>query len=138
MLQDLKYAIHSLVRNPVFALGAVATLALGIGVNSTLFTLANGVFLEPMAGVTAPSELAWISGVWRERARPGGMSYLEYVDYRERSTGVFSSVLAFGPASFSLGSGGEPQRIRGHFVSGSYFATLGVVPAAGRLLQTSD
>ena len=46
--------------------------------------------------------------------------------------------MAFGPAPFSLGSGGEPQRVRGHLVSGSYFATLGAVPAAGRLLQASD
>ena len=66
------------------------------------------------------------------------MSYLEYADYRNRSTELFSNLLAFGPASFSLGSGGEPQRIRGHLVSGSYFATLGAVPFAGRLLQPSD
>jgi hypothetical protein len=66
------------------------------------------------------------------------MSYLEYVDYRDRSTELFSNLLAFGPASFSLGSGGEPRRIRGHLVSGSYFSTLGAVPVAGRLLQASD
>ncbi len=138
MLQDLRYSVRSLSRNRLFAVGAVTTLALGIGVNSTIFTLANAALFRPMPGVASPSNLAWVSGVWRERARPGGMSYLEYLDYQERSRDVFSSLMAFGPAPFSLGSGGEPQRVRGHLVSGSYFATLGAVPAAGRLLQASD
>jgi predicted permease len=138
MINDFKYALRSLSRNPLFALGAIATLALGIGVNSTIFTLANGALFRSLPGIAAPSELAWVSGVWRDRGRPGGMSYLEYADYRNRSTELFSSLLAFGPASFSLGSGGEPQRIRGHLVSGSYFSTLGAAPFAGRLLQPSD
>ena len=138
MTNDFQYALRSLSRSPLFALGAIATLALGIGVNSTIFTLANGALFSSMPGIAAPSELAWVSGLWRDRGQPGGMSYLEFVDYRDRSTELFSNLLAFGPASFSLGSGGEPQRIRGHLVSGSYFATLGSVPFAGRLLQASD
>ena len=138
MLNDFRYAVRSLFRNPLFSIGAVTTLALGIGVNSTIFTLANAALFRPMPGVTAPADLAWVSGVWRERPRPGGMSYLEYLDYQARSRDVFSSLMAFGPAPFSLGSGGDPQRIRGHLVTGSYFGTLGAVPAAGRLLQPSD
>ena len=138
MLPDLRYAIRSLLRNPLFAVGAIATLALGIGVNSTIFTLANAALFKPMPGVAAPSDLTWVSGLWRVRPRPGGMSYLEYLDYQERTRGLFSSVMAFGPAPFSLGSGGEPQRIPGHLVTGSYFGTLGAVPATGRLLQPSD
>ena len=138
MSNDFTYALRSLSRNPLFALGAIATLALGIGVNSTIFTLANGALFRSMPGIAAPSQLAWVSGLWLDRGRPGGLSYLEYVDYRDGSTELFSNLLAFAPASFSLGSGGEPQRIPGHIVSGSYFATLGVLPVAGRLLQASD
>ena len=138
MINDFVYALRSLSRNPLFALGAIVTLALGIGVNSTIFTLANGALFRPMPGIAAPSQLTWVSGLWLDRGQPGGMSYLEYVDYRDRSAELFSNLLAFAPASFSLGSGGEPQRIPGHVVSGSYFATLGVRPSAGRLLQVSD
>ena len=138
MIQDFKYALRSLSRNPIFALGAIATLSLGIGVNSSIFSLANAALFRPMPGIAAPSELVWVSGLWRDRGRSTGMSYLEFVDYENQSSEVFSNVLAFGPASFSLGSGGEPQRVRGHFVSGSYFTGLGVSPAAGRLLQPSD
>ena len=138
MIQDFKYAVRSLSRNPIFALGAIATLSLGIGVNSSIFSLANAALFRPMPGIAAPSELVWVSGLWHDRGRSTGMSYLEFLDYRNQSSEVFSNVLAFGPASFSLGSGGEPQRVRGHFVSGSYFTGLGVSPAAGRLLQPSD
>ena len=138
MTQDLKYAIRSLSRSPIFALGAIATLALGIGVNSTIFTLANNALFRPMPAVGAPSELVWVSGLSRTTGRTGGMSYPEYLDFQSRTNDVFSGLLAFAPASFSLGSGGEPQRIRGHLVSASYFATLGVAVSDGRTLQRID
>jgi len=138
MTQDLKYALRSLSRSPIFALGAIATLALGIGVNSTIFTLANNALFRSMPAIGAASELVWVSGLSRTTGRTGGMSYPEYLDYQDRATDVFSGLLAFAPASFSLGSGGQPQRIRGHLVSASYFATLGVTVANGRVLQQGD
>jgi putative ABC transport system permease protein len=136
--QDIKYAVRSLSRSPIFALGAIATLALGIGVNSTIFTLANNALFRPMPAIGAPSQLVWVSGLSRTSGRTGGMSYPEYLDFQGRSTDVFSGLLAYAPASFSLGSGGEPQRIRGHLVSASYFATLGVAVTDGRSLQQPD
>src|SRR5690242_1492965 len=102
MTQDFTYALRSLWRNPVFALGAIGTLALGIGVNTTIFTLANGALFRAMPGIASPSELVWVSEVWRESGRSGGVSYPEFLDYRERSADLFSSLLAFAPASFSL------------------------------------
>src|SRR6478736_5923054 len=138
MTQDFTYAIRSLTRSPVFALGAIATLALGIGVVSTIFTLTNSALFRPMPAIAEASDLVWISGVWRATGRAGGMSYPEYLDFKTRTSEVFSGLLAFAPAPFSLGSGGEPQRIRGHLVSASYFATLGVAVSKGRALQQSD
>ena len=89
MIQDFKYALRSLSRNPIFALGAIATLSLGIGVNSSIFSLANAALFRPMPGIAAPSELVWVSGLWRDRGRSTGMSYLEFLDYgsRERCHG---------------------------------------------------
>ena len=84
MTQDFKYAFRSLWRSPVFALGAIGTLALGIGVNCTIFTLANGALFKAMPHVSSPFELVWVSAVWRETGRSGGMSYPEFLDYRER------------------------------------------------------
>jgi len=138
MIQDFKYALRSLTRSPIFAASAITTLALGIGVNSTIFTLANGALFRSMPGVSAPSELMWLSGMWRDTGRTGGLSYLEYLDYRTQTADVFSNVLAFAPSSFSVVSGGEPQRIRGHVVSGSYFSTLGVPADAGNAVAITD
>jgi predicted permease len=134
----MRYAIRSLLRQPLLALSAVATLALGIGVNSTIFTFVNAAFFKGMPGITAPGRLVWISSVWRDRGREVGMSYPDYADYREATRAVFAEVFGFRPAPLSLGSGGEPQRIRGHLVTGSYFETLGVTPAAGRLIVAND
>ena len=106
MTQDFKYAIRSLSRSPIFALGAIATLALGIGVNSTIFTLANNALFRSMPAIGAPSELVWVSGLSRTTGRTGGMSYLEYLDYQNRTTDVFSGLLAFAPASRSLSAAG--------------------------------
>ena len=123
---------------PDVRLWAIAALALGIGVNSTIFTLANAALFKAMPGVASPSELVRISGIFA-RAPPTWRDVLPRVPrLPEGSRGTFSSLIAFGPTSFSLGSGGEPERVRGHLVTGSYFATLGALPAAGRLLQPSD
>ena len=130
--------MRSLLRKPVFTLTAVATLALGIGVNSTIFTFANAAFFRGMPGIASPERLAWVSTVWRDRGREVGMSYPDYADYREATRDVFDDLFAFRATPLSLGSGGEPQRIRGHLVTGSYFETLGVTPAAGRLIAAAD
>jgi predicted permease len=138
MLNDLRYALRSLSRNPVFTIGAIVTLALGIGVNSTIFTLSNAVLFRPMPGIAAPSELTWISSVGRDRRREVGMSYPDYLDYRAASAAAFVDLLAFRPTPVSLGSGGDPERIRGHLVTGTYFGLLGVHPSAGRLIGPTD
>ena len=138
MLNDIRYAIRLQLRNPLFTAGAVLTLALGIGVNSTIFTLANAMLFKPMPAVGTPSELVWISGLWRDTGRTTGMSYPEFVRYDQGFGDAFSTVLAFGPASFSIAGGGDPRRVRGHVVSGSYFSGLGVTPALGSVLQARD
>jgi len=137
-VNDLRFACRTLLRNPVFTAGAVLTLALGIGVNSTIFTLANAMLFRPMGAIQSPSTLVWISGLWRDTNRTTGMSYAEFSEYASRSGDAFSSVMAFAPASFSVAGGTEPRRVRGHLVSEAYFSTLGVVPALGRLLQPGD
>ena len=134
----MKYAIRTLLRQPLFTLSAIATLAIGIGVNSTIFTFANAAFFRGLAGIAEPAQLAWISSAWRDRGRAGGMSYPDFVDFRDGTRDVFSDVIAFHSTPLSLGSGGEPRRIRGHFVTGTYFSTLGITPAAGRLLGPDD
>src|SRR5215218_5213172 len=104
---DLEFAVRSLMRQPVFALGAIATLALGIGVNSTIFTFVSAALFRPMPGIADPGSLVWISAVWRDRGREVGMSYPEYLDYRAGADSQLSAVFAFRNTPLSLASGGD-------------------------------
>ncbi|HET9264012.1 MAG TPA: ABC transporter permease [Vicinamibacterales bacterium] len=135
---DIRYALRTLLAQPTFTLGAVLTLALGIGANSTIFTFANAALFRPMPGIAYPEDLVWLSALWQDRGREVRLSYPEYVDYRDSMTTVFSDVVGFRSTPVSLGSGGEPQRIRGQLVTGNFFSALGVVPAARRLLGSED
>ncbi len=132
---NLRFAWRSLARRPAFTAAAALVLALGIGVNSTLFALLSGVLFSPLPGVRAGDELVWVSAAWQYRARPGGLSYPDYLDFRGVD-GVWSGLAAFDavPLSLSgaLGGDGEPVRISGHAASGNYFEVLGVRPALGR------
>jgi predicted permease len=135
---DFRYALRTLLAQPTFTIGAVLTLALGIGANSTIFTFASAALFRPMPGIANAEELVWLSAVWRDRGRETRMSYPEYLDYRDALTAVFSDVVALRSTPVSLGSGEEPQRVRGQMVSGNYFGAVGVAPAAGRLLTQDD
>ena len=135
----MKYALRTLLRQPLFTLSAVVTLALGIGVNSTIFTFANGALFRPLPGIANPDQLAWISSASRTIGRGNDVSYPDFVDYRDATHDIFSGMFAFRSTPLHVTTDtGEPQRMRGQFVSGDYFATLGVGAAAGRLLAPAD
>ncbi len=147
-LGNLRFAWRSLARRPGFTAAAALVLALGIGVNATLFSLLSGVLFSPMPGVEAGGELVWVSAVWRDRARPGGLSYPDYVDYREATAELWSGLAAYSAVPLSLGTGSlgtgsrggdrEPMRLLGHLASGNYFAVLGVRPALGRFFLPEE
>jgi putative ABC transport system permease protein len=138
VLNDLRFAIRTFLRNPAFTAGAVLTLALGIGVNSTIFTLTNSLLFRSVPGISEPQRLAWVSSGRRDMSREMGMSYPDFLDYRDASREVFSDIVAFRSTPLSLAGTGEPARVRGQFVSGSFFRTLGVTPAEGRVLNGDD
>jgi predicted permease len=121
----------------MFTLAAVSALALGIGVNSTIFTLTNAALFRSTPGIQDPEDLVWVSAVQRGQGRPLGLSYPEFSDYRAADAGSFDGVFAFHRTPVSFGAGGEPERLMGHFVSGDYFPALGVGAAVGRVM-TSD
>ena len=112
------------------ALAAIISLALGIGANTTIFTLLNAILLRPLP-VEDPARLAAVSTV--DAHSPGQLlcSYPNYQDYRDRN-GVFTSLLLYSPITLTLTGHGDPQLVMGQIVSGNYFETLGVRPAVGR------
>lgn len=125
LLKDLRYAIRSLVKRPGFTLAAVLTLALGIGINTTVFSLANAVFLRQLP-VSSPQNLVW---VFSDTNNPN--SYPDYLEYRNQ-TDLFDGVLAYEWMPLNLGNNGEAERIQGTFVSGNYFDVLGIKAQLGR------
>ncbi|HEY7546192.1 MAG TPA: ABC transporter permease, partial [Blastocatellia bacterium] len=121
--QDLRYGSRMLGKNPGFTAVIVLTLALGIGVNTSIFSLVNAVLLRPLPVVKNSEQLVWFRAP---------SSYPNYEDYRDQND-VFSGITALsGTQSFSLNTDGQPEMIKGEFVTANYFSVLGVDPAMGR------
>src|SRR2546422_1580106 len=116
MLNDLRYAIRMLLKNPGFAAVAVLTLALGIGANTAIFSLVDA-FLLRLLPVKDPEQLALVTG--------GGFSYSMFEAFRDRSHS-FSGMFAFDKSHVNVVVDGEGEYVDADFVSGSYFDVLGV------------
>src|SRR5436190_5269812 len=145
LLQDLRYGLRMLAKNPGFTAVAVLTLALGIGANTAIFTLVNGILLKSLP-VQKPDELVLLGhgldrGVVGEAQRGSWelFSYAFYQHFREHNR-VFQGVCAF--QSFEVGLsvrvGNTASSAPGKLVSGNYYSVLGVRPLLGRLFTPED
>jgi putative ABC transport system permease protein len=137
-LQDIQYSFRLLRRSPLFTLTAALSLAIGIGANTTIFSIASTLLLRPLPGLSEPSRLVDVGRTQEERGFDNS-SYLNYRDYRDRQT-LLTDVYAchLEPIPMSLATTNDAQRIYGQIVSANYFTILGVRPFLGRLLQESD
>jgi predicted permease len=142
-LQDLKYALRTLGKNPGFTLVAVTTLALGIGANTAIFSLTDQVLLR-MLPVEHPTELVILRSPGPSPGRnwndgPGGtsFSYPAYKDLRDQNQ-IFSGLLARFSTQVSVAAQGSSELANGELVTGNYFTVLGVQPAMGRLFGAGD
>jgi predicted permease len=134
--EDLRYALRGLGKNRGFAGVAVLSLALGIGANTTIFTLLNAIFLRPLP----VRDAAHLVAVNTTDPRIPGLllcSYPNYQDYRDRNS-VFSSLILYSALTVNLTGRGDPQLLMGQLVSANYFSTLGVDPVLGRGLRGED
>ncbi len=147
-LLDIRYGARQLRRSPVFALTAILTLALGIGVNAAIFTLLYAILFRPLP-VAAPEQLYRIGQgeyyccEWGGLQEPWGTFAWPFYERIRTSVPAFEQVAAFsgGVPSYSVRrvNSSEPaQTIRTELVSGNYFGTFGLRPAAGRLLGPAD
>jgi predicted permease len=165
--RDLRYAWRGLVRSPLFTIVAVLSIALGIGANTSIFTLVDEVLLRQLP-VQSPDQLVMLLGA-RNRthfgANSGGsdgdvLSFPMYEDFRDnfvdRSASaplprvsqtvpnpaptpkIFSGLLARRPIAMNIGIDGQTERVPGELVTGTYFRVLGVRAALGRLISEDD
>ena len=137
LLQDVRFGIRMLAKNPGFTAVAEITLALGIGATSTIFSWINSTMLDPIPGVADTSKLVSVMrGEWSENPTPP-FSYPDYVDLRSR-TESFSGLIAYEQDFVSLTGNARPERLYLTDVSANYFDVLGVPPILGRSFSLSE
>jgi putative ABC transport system permease protein len=135
--QDVRFAWRGLVRAPGFAAIAVATLALGIGANSAIFTVVNAVVMRPLP-YTEPDRLARVTSDFTGLGSTDvGLSQPELADYRDRS-GIFEALAGVWALNANLTEVDEPERVEVLLASPSYFDVLGARPQLGRLFRPDD
>src|SRR2546429_8525339 len=134
-MNDLKFALRQLLKNPGFAAVAVLTLALGIGANTAIFSVVNAVLLRPLP-YTESGRLVWLS----ERG-PNfptmSISYPNFSDWRAQQT-VFDHIGVYNWGSYNLTGKGEPHRLTAVRISADAFAPLPGQPAIGRLFHNEE
>jgi putative ABC transport system permease protein len=135
MLRDFKYALRVLAKNPGFSLFAVFSLALGIGANSAIFSVVNGVLLKPLH-YQRPDELVWIWSTRKDVSR-AFFSIPNFQDTREQNRTI-ETFLGIGTFGVNLTGSGETERLQGARISADTFRTLGVEAESGRTLQLAD
>ena len=137
LMQDLRYGLRMLAAKPAFAAAAILTLALGIGANTLVFTLIDGVYLNPLPYRDA----AALVDVYATTAQFGGgvdnVSIPDYVDIHNRVPALSDSAL-YTDASFNLVDAGAPERVQGLRATPSLFGTLGSAAALGRVFSEAE
>jgi predicted permease len=133
--QDLRYGSRVLVKSPGFSLIAILTLALGIGANTAIFSVVNGVLLNPLP-FHDPHQLV---SMFQEMPnfKNGSISYLNFTDWRRMNT-TFAAMAAYRSTGFNLSGNGEPERLHGEMISAGFFEILGVNPVMGRTFTTDE
>jgi len=130
LLQDLRFGLRMLRKNPGFSLVAILTLALGIGANTAIFGVVDRLLVRTLPA-NEPQQLVNLAGRDGKGGEDTSFSYPVYADYRDQND-VFAGVLAFSETPLNCSEGERPERILGVLVSGNFFDVLGVAPALGR------
>ena len=135
LLRDIRYGFRSLAKRPGFTAIALIALMLGIGANTAIFSIVNGVLLHPLP-YKDPEQLV---SIWETQPNQehSNFSPAEFLDYQAQNQS-FSGMAAYRLMNFTLTGAGEPEQVGGLIVSANYFSLLGVEPVQGRALQAED
>jgi macrolide transport system ATP-binding/permease protein len=136
LANDLRYAVRMLIKSPGFTLIAVLALGLGIGANTAIFSVFNGMLWRPLP-IKDPQQLVVLAKKTRTVDFPLGLSYPDFQDYRQLKT-VFSDLIVYAPSPVNFGAEGRPERAWVELVSGNYFSVLGLEAARGRTFAPDE
>jgi len=134
--QDIRFAARMLAKNPSFTAVAVLTLALGMGANTAIFSVANGTVFRPLP-VYHPEQIVVLASRQKDVADPQNVSYPDFLDYR-RATDAFSDMLAYEIGSDAFAIDNRAEEVITTYVTGNYFSMLGIQPAVGRLISPNE
>jgi len=133
---DLRYALRMLVKSPGFTLVAVIALGLGIGANTAIFSIFNGMLLRPLPAKD-PQQLVVLVSHQRGFDFPRNTSYPDFKEYRQLNA-AFSDLIGYSITPVSFGAEGQPERAWVELVTGNYFSTLGLEAARGRTFSSDE
>lgn len=134
-VQDLFYGFRTLHKAPVFAIIAIVTLALGIGANTAIFSVVNGILLNPLPYPQPDRIICLFEKI--PNFNNGSISYPNFVDW-QRMNRTFTSLAAYRQQSFDLLGYSKPEHLHGQMVSSGYFEILGVHPVLGRTFDAAE
>ena len=134
--QDMRFAVRTLGRSPMYVAVVVLTLTIGVGINATIFTMVNTLLLRPLP-VRAPEELVEIYSFNAEYGVPITSSYPDYLSISESATTV-SGIAGHSMLGASMTSNGRAEMVYGEFITGNFFELLGITPQMGRLIGPDD
>src|SRR3982751_5708307 len=137
MINDLRIALRGLTPRPGFALAFVLTLGLGIGANTAIFSVINGVLLRPLPYPDADRIMHLRQPQTAAGIEDTGFSFVEVADYRAAATTI-DQFVEFGDWTFNVLGRGDPHRATGGLVTANFFPMLGAQPLAGRMLVPAD
>lgn len=122
---DIRLAVRSAIRRPGYALAVIATLAIGIGANTAIFSLFNWILFRPLPGVSKPGELVTIK--YQAAKRDGGffVSYRDFADLRDNVTASLVGLAAAGPKQMEFSARGANEQIDTEVVTANHFPLLG-------------
>lgn len=135
LLADLRYAVRLLLQSPGFTLIAVLTLALGIGATSALFSVVNGVLLNPLPYPHSERLIVIYARIAGLDSAP--VEYPNFLDW-QRDSRSFASMAAYRNEDYNYVGNSEGERLSGYMISASFFDTLGVAPVLGRTFRVDD
>jgi putative ABC transport system permease protein len=137
LLQDLRFSARTLLKSPGFAVISVLCVAIGIGANTTIFSVVNAILLRPFPYADPERIVAVHETQVKNEIERGTLSYLDYQDLLEQA-GSFSSIAAYTGRSLTFSGSEEPERVQGAAISASLFPLLGIQPVLGRNFHADE
>lgn len=135
LIQDVRYGFRMLAKAPGFAAVAILTLALGIGANTAIFSVVNGILINPLPYPESGQLVSIFESI--PNFKNGSISYPNFLDWRRMNT-TFSAMAAYRSSGFSLSGEGEPEELHGAMISAGFFEILGVKPLMGRTFTADE